>query len=88
MHILTVEDSVLANALQRHADVILQKSVREGFGLTATEAMWKGTAVTSKSVDHASCASCFRITIQLALSGLNSTAYPFCPCSMVQKKCR
>jgi trehalose synthase len=27
--------------------VILQKSVREGFGLTATEAMWKGTAVVA-----------------------------------------
>jgi trehalose synthase len=29
------------NALQRLADVIIQKSVREGFGLTVTEAMWK-----------------------------------------------
>lgn len=45
VHILTVEDSALVNAVQRHAAVILQKSVREGFGLTATEAMWKGTAV-------------------------------------------
>ncbi len=45
VHILTVEDSALVNAIQRHAAVILQKSLREGFGLTATEAMWKGTAV-------------------------------------------
>ena len=45
IHILTVEDSALVNAIQRHAAVIVQKSVREGFGLTATEAMWKGTAV-------------------------------------------
>lgn len=45
IHILTVEDSALVNALQRHAAVILQKSLREGFGLTVTEAMWKGTAV-------------------------------------------
>jgi trehalose synthase len=45
IHILTVEDSALVNALQRRAAVILQKSVREGFGLTVTEAMWKGTAV-------------------------------------------
>ncbi len=29
------------NALQRAADVVLQKSTREGFGLTVTEAMWK-----------------------------------------------
>ena len=33
------------NALQRMADVIFQKSVREGFGLTVSEAMWKGKAV-------------------------------------------
>ncbi|HSE85766.1 MAG TPA: glycosyltransferase, partial [Candidatus Binatia bacterium] len=45
IHILTVEDSALVNALQRRAAVILQKSVREGFGLTVTEAMWKGAAV-------------------------------------------
>jgi trehalose synthase len=39
IHVLTVEDSALVNALQRRAAVILQKSVREGFGLTVTEAM-------------------------------------------------
>lgn len=33
------------NALQRVADVVLQKSTREGFGLTVTEAMWKGKPV-------------------------------------------
>lgn len=33
------------NALQRAADVVLQKSLREGFGLTVTEAMWKGKPV-------------------------------------------
>ena len=43
--ILTAEDSALVNALQRHAAVVFQKSLREGFGLTATEAMWKGTPV-------------------------------------------
>jgi len=45
IQILTVEDSALVNALQRRAAVILQKSIREGFGLTVTEAMWKGAAV-------------------------------------------
>jgi trehalose synthase len=45
VHILTVEDSALVNALQRRAAVVLQKSIREGFGLTVTEAMWKGTPV-------------------------------------------
>ena len=33
------------NALQRSADVVLQKSLREGFGLTVTEALWKGKPV-------------------------------------------
>lgn len=33
------------NALQRAADIIVQKSTREGFGLTVTEAMWKGKPV-------------------------------------------
>jgi trehalose synthase len=38
------------NALQRAADVILQKSTREGFGLTVTEAMWKGKPVIGGAV--------------------------------------
>lgn len=33
------------NALQQGADIVLQKSTREGFGLTVTEAMWKGKPV-------------------------------------------
>lgn len=33
------------NALQHGADIVLQKSLREGFGLTVTEAMWKGKPV-------------------------------------------
>ncbi len=33
------------NALQRQADIVLQKSTKEGFGLTVTEAMWKGKPV-------------------------------------------
>jgi trehalose synthase len=33
------------NALQRASDIILQKSIREGFGLTVSEGMWKGTPV-------------------------------------------
>ncbi len=33
------------NALQTGADIVLQKSLREGFGLTVTEAMWKGKPV-------------------------------------------
>ncbi|QKT04274.1 glycosyltransferase [Ectothiorhodospiraceae bacterium 2226] len=33
------------NALQRAGDILLQKSLKEGFGLTVTEAMWKGKPV-------------------------------------------
>jgi len=33
------------NALQRASDIILQKSIREGFGLTVSEGMWKGKPV-------------------------------------------
>ena len=43
--ILSHQDSALVNALQRRAAAVLQKSIREGFGLTVTEAMWKGTPV-------------------------------------------
>ncbi len=38
------------NALQRAADIVLQKSTREGFGLTVTEAMWKGKPVIGGNV--------------------------------------
>ena len=48
--ILTVQDGALVNALQRKAAVVLQKSLSEGFGLTVTEAMWKGSAVIGGNV--------------------------------------
>lgn len=38
------------NALQRASTVILQKSIREGFGLTVTEALWKGKPVIASAV--------------------------------------
>jgi hypothetical protein len=36
------ENAAIVNALQRRSDVIVQKSLVEGFGLTVAEAMWKG----------------------------------------------
>lgn len=48
--VLFVQDSALVNALQRSAAVVVQKSLREGFGLTVTEAMWKGAAVVGSDV--------------------------------------
>lgn len=38
------------NALQRSATVVLQKSLKEGFGLTVSEAMWKGKPVIGSAV--------------------------------------
>jgi len=38
------------NAFQRTSDVILQKSIREGFGLTVAEALWKETPVVGSNV--------------------------------------
>ncbi|MBV9947615.1 MAG: glycosyl transferase family 1, partial [Myxococcales bacterium] len=35
------ENAAIVNALQRHAAIVVQKSLQEGFGLTVTEAMWK-----------------------------------------------
>jgi trehalose synthase len=48
--VLSVDGAALVNALQRQAAVVLQKSTREGFGLTVTEAMWKGAAVIGGNV--------------------------------------
>jgi trehalose synthase len=44
------ENATLVNALQRRADVVVQKSIAEGFGLTVAEAMWKGRAVVASRV--------------------------------------
>lgn len=44
------ENAAIVNALQRHATVVVQKSLREGFGLTVTEAMWKRRPVVATAV--------------------------------------
>jgi len=44
------ENASIVNALQRHADVIVQKSLAEGFGLTVTEAMWKARPIVAADV--------------------------------------
>jgi trehalose synthase len=48
--VIAADDPLLVNALQRRAAVVLQKSLREGFGLTVSEAMWKGRAVIGGDV--------------------------------------
>jgi trehalose synthase len=44
------ENGAMVNALQRRADVLVQKSLAEGFGLTVTEAMWKARPVVASKV--------------------------------------
>lgn len=44
------ENAAIVNALQRRADVIVQKSLAEGFGLTVAEAMWKGRPVVASRI--------------------------------------
>ncbi len=44
------ENAHIINALQQHAAVVVQKSLVEGFGLTVTEAMWKGRPVIASAV--------------------------------------
>ncbi len=50
IYLLNVESDILVNSLQTKSDVIIQKSLREGFGLTVTEALWKGTPVVASNV--------------------------------------
>jgi trehalose synthase len=44
------ENAMIVNALQRHAAVVTQKSLAEGFGLTVAEAMWKERPVVASAV--------------------------------------
>lgn len=48
--LITAGHDILVNALQRSSAVIIQKSLREGFGLTVTEALWKGKPVVASNV--------------------------------------
>jgi trehalose synthase len=44
------ENAIMINALQRHARVVAQKSIAEGFGLTVAEAMWKARPVVASRI--------------------------------------
>lgn len=53
IHVLTDRDEVRdleVNAFQRASSVVIQKSIREGFGLSVTEALWKGIPVVATRV--------------------------------------
>ena len=44
------ENALMVNAVQHHAEVVVQKSLAEGFGLTVAEAMWKARPVVASRV--------------------------------------
>ncbi len=48
--VINKESDILVNVLQRVSSVIVQKSLKEGFGLTVTEALWKGSPVVASDV--------------------------------------
>ncbi|MDD2866553.1 MAG: glycosyltransferase [Candidatus Omnitrophota bacterium] len=51
IHVLLLpQDDILINALQRASDVIIQKSLKEGFGLTVAEALWKAKPIVASHV--------------------------------------
>ncbi|EMA40058.1 glycosyltransferase [Halobiforma nitratireducens] len=50
VHVLTDLPDTTINALQRLSDVVVQKSLREGFGLVVSEALWKRTPVVGSTV--------------------------------------
>jgi trehalose synthase len=48
--LLIVDNAFLVNCLQRASSVVIQKSLKEGFGLTVSEALYKGTPVVASKV--------------------------------------
>jgi trehalose synthase len=51
IHVLLLpQDDIEVNALQRASTIIVQKSLKEGFGLTVSEALWKGKPVVASNV--------------------------------------
>ncbi|MFA5104468.1 MAG: glycosyltransferase [Candidatus Margulisiibacteriota bacterium] len=51
IHVLLLpQNDIEVNALQRAATVVIQKSLKEGFGLTVSEALWKSKPVVASNV--------------------------------------
>ncbi|MBU1197114.1 glycosyltransferase [Candidatus Micrarchaeota archaeon] len=50
IHAVNIENDLLVNAAQKMSDVVVQKSLAEGFGLTVAEALWKETPVVASRV--------------------------------------
>lgn len=66
------------SALQRYSDIVLQKSLREGFGLTITEAMWKESAMIGGNVGG------IKIQIQDGVNGFLVESVEDCAKKIVQ----
>lgn len=50
IHLIINASDILINALQRASSVVVQKSLKEGFAITVSEALWKGTPVVTSNV--------------------------------------
>ena len=50
VYAISLQSDELVNAVQTISKVVIQKSLREGFGLTVSEALWKGTPVVASAV--------------------------------------
>ena len=50
IHLLINASDIVINALQRASSVVIQKSLKEGFAITVSEALWKGTPVVASNV--------------------------------------
>ncbi len=72
------DDTALVNTIQRRAAVIVQKSIQEGFGLTVTEAMWKGRPVIGGNTGG------IRHQIQNGVNGFLVSSVKECAQRMVQ----
>ena len=76
IHVLLIppNSDLEINALQRASTIIVQKSLREGFGLTVTEALWKAKPVVASAVGGITLQVQNRITGLLS-HGIEGTAY-------------
>ncbi len=76
IHVLLVPpgSDIEINALQRASTIILQKSLREGFGLTVTEALWKAKPVVASAVGGITLQVRNKLTGLLS-HGIEGTAY-------------
>jgi trehalose synthase len=50
IHLIINASDIVINALQRASSVVIQKSLKEGFGITVSEALWKETPVVASNV--------------------------------------